>query len=75
MKRGTFQHKIMMKVVQISKDRQRKKVATEEEDLTKVVEVEKATERLPIDVTDVTIWVTNLLNVLRMIIQDSEVHT
>ena len=65
----------MMKAVQISKDSQRKKVAAEEEDLTKEVEVEEEAERLSTDVTDVTLWVIDLLNVLIMKIQDIEVHT
>ena len=48
-------------------------MAVEEEDFTR--EVEEETERLPTYVTDVTLWVTNLLNVLKMKTRDSEVHT
>ena len=72
LEKGSFQHKKMMKEVQIKKDNQRKKVAAEEEDLTREVEVEEEAERLPIDVT---LWVIDLLNVLRMKIRDNEVHT
>ena len=61
-------------------------MAVEEEDLTREeeveeeaerreVEVEENADRLPTDVTDVTLWVTNILNVLKMKIRDSEVHT
>ena len=73
--KGSFQHKRVMKEVQIRKNSQRKKVAAKEEDLTKEVEVEEEAERLPTDVTDVTLWVTDILNVLRMTIWDNEVHT
>ena len=75
MEEGSFKHKRMMKVVQIRKDSQRKKVATEEEDLTKEVEVEEEAERLSTDVTDVTLWVIDLLNVLIMKILGNKVHT
>ena len=75
LEKGSFQHKRMMKAVQISKDNQRNKVAAEEEDLTREVEVEEEAERLLIDVIDVTLWVTDLSNVLRMKIWDNEVHT
>ena len=68
-------HKRMMKGTQISKGSQRKVVEEEEEDLTKEVEVEEEAERLTTGVTNVTNWVTDLLNVLRMTIRDSEVHT
>ena len=75
LEKGSFHHKRMMKEVQISKDSERKNMAAEEEDLTREVEVEEEAQRLPIDVTDVTLWVTDLLNVLRIKIRDSEVHT
>ena len=50
-------------------------MAAEEEDLTREVEVEEEAERLSNDVTDVTLWVIDPLNVLRMKIWNSEVHT
>ena len=40
LEKGSFQHKRMMKAIQISKDSKRNKVAIEEEDLTKELEVE-----------------------------------
>ena len=54
-----------MKAVQISKDSQRKKVAAEEEYLTREVEVEEEARKLAIDVTNVTSWFINLLSVLK----------
>lgn len=50
-------------------------MAKKEEDLTREVKVEKEVEILSIGVTNVTNWVTSILNVLRMTIWDSEVHT
>ena len=41
LEKRSFYHKRTMKEVQITKDRQRKKVAAEEEDLTREVEVEE----------------------------------
>lgn len=75
MEEERFQCKRMMKATQISKGSQRKKVKAEEEDLNRVVEVEEEVERLSTGVTEVTYWITNILNVLRMIIHGSEVHT
>ena len=75
MEEESFLRKRMVKATQISKGSQRKKVAAEEEDLTREVEVEEEAERLSTGVTNVTNWVTNLLNVLRMKIRDNEVHT
>ena len=75
MEEEIFLHKRMVKETQINKGSERKKVASEEEDLTREVEVEEEAKRQSTGVTDVTNWVTNLLNVLRMTIRDSELHT
>ena len=75
MEEESFLRKRMMKATQISKGSQRKKVAAEGEYLTREVEVEEEIERLFTGVTNVTNWVADLLNVLRMKIRDIEVHT
>ena len=59
----------------MSMDSHRKKVAREEEGLTIEVEIEEGAKRLPTDATGVTLWVTDIFNVLRMTIRDSGVHT
>ena len=74
LEKRSFRHKRMMKAVQISMDSQRKKLEIEEEDLTREVEVEEEVARLSTGVTDVTLWVVDLLNVLRMKIWDNDVH-
>lgn len=75
MEEESFPRKRMMKETQISKGSQIKKVVAEEEYLTIEVEVEEGVERLSTSVTDVTNWVIDILNVLRMKIRDNEVHT
>ena len=60
MEEESFLRKRMMRATQISKCSQRKKVAAEEEDITRMVEVEEEARRLSTGVTDVTNWVTNL---------------
>jgi hypothetical protein len=61
-------------VAQISKSSQIREVIQEVEDSTKEVEVEEEAGRLSIDVTNVTGWVTDLLNVLKRRMQNQEVH-
>ena len=68
MEEESFMCKIMMKENQISKASQRKKVVAEKEDLTREVQVQEEVDKLSTSVTDVTNWVANLLNVLRMTI-------
>lgn len=75
MEEESFLCKRMVKATQISKGSQRRTVATEEEGLTREVEVEEEVERLSTGVINVINCGDDLFNVLRTKIQDIEVHT
>ena len=75
MEEESFLRKRMMKATQIYKCSQRKKVAAEEEDITRMVEVEEEARRLSTGVTDVTNCAIDILDVMLMKIRDNKVHT